>query len=108
MKNTKETNEISRLIEMDTYWYDPVMGNIWNKKYYSKDSAEKASRTLVECYNCEDCTHCENCSQLVSSNYCHNVHFSKYCLHCDNAKHIEHCEFCSNIEFVCCQNKNHK
>lgn len=42
------------------YWVDEN-NNKWDAVYYTKEEAEKYSKTLVNCRDCENCEDCINC-----------------------------------------------
>lgn len=47
--------------KIDNKWVDEN-NNSWNCDYYSKQKAEKLSKTMIGCSDCSDCSYCSHCS----------------------------------------------
>ena len=49
------------MVKRNNYWVDEN-NNKWNCYIYSKEEAEKYSKTLISCSYCSDCRDCSDCS----------------------------------------------
>ena len=63
----------------NNYWIDEN-NNKWGCNYYTKEQAEKNSKTLTNCSDCSDCRDCSDCSDCSYCSYC------SYCNDCRNCR----------------------
>ena len=62
-------------------WIDKK-GNMWNCKLFTKEQAEKASKTLVNCMFCIDCTNCIKCNDCINCKDCVSCEYCNDCIKC--------------------------
>ena len=68
-------------------WVDRY-GNKWNCKIYTKEQAEKASKSLVNCTFCQNCEFCINCGNCIECKYCVSCEYCNDCIKCTK------CDYC--------------
>lgn len=73
-------------------FYVDKNGNSWGANGFSAQQAAEASRTLVNCSECDNCFNCEDC------NFCQNCEDCKTCLLCHDCKNCIHCHKCINCQ----------
>lgn len=92
------------LKKINGYWMDEN-NNRWDTKIYTKEQAEKFSKSLVDCYNCYNCDNCYNCRYCDYCNNCHNCHQCSYCgncrysSNCYNCYDCRYCDYCNNCNY---------
>lgn len=99
-----------------SHWRDEN-NNKWNIRKYSKNEAERLSKTLINCKNCTDCSNCINCSDCVECedclncincfccSKCYECEGCGKCYNCDDCKNCSDCEDCVDcIECIQCIN----
>lgn len=59
------------MTEDKNYWIDENQ-NRWSKLFYTKEQAEKNSKTLTHCTGCTDCTDCTDCTGCTGCTNCTN------------------------------------
>ena len=55
--------------KINNRWVDDN-NNSWDCDIYTKDQAEKYSKSLIDCSNCSDCSDCSYCSHCRGCRYC--------------------------------------
>ena len=78
----------------NNYWTDSN-NNKWNCDLYTKEQAEKYSKSLVNCHGCIDCRDCSSCSYCSGCSYCSSCSFCLYCRDCRSCRDCRDCSFCS-------------
>lgn len=79
--------------QINGYWVDEN-NNRWNCEICSEASAEKFSKTLINCTDCIDCTNCTDCNSCFNCLYCHNCTNCINCWLCHNCISCHLCNSC--------------
>lgn len=85
-------------IESKNYWTD-YRGNKWDSSYFSKEEAEFASRSLVNCRDCINCYKCEQCVQCISCDGCFGC---SWCIGTSNSRDCTAIYYCKNCNDSFC------
>jgi len=80
------------ITENKNYWIDEN-SNSWNKLIYTKEQAEKLSKTLINCKNCINCFRCSDCSDC---SYCYDCSDCSGCSRCSRCSYCSRCSDCSD------------
>ncbi len=78
--------------QVNNYWVDENNNNKWNCDYYTKERAQKLSKTLNNCSDCSDCSYCRNCRNCSDCSDC------SYCRNCRNCSDCRNCSGCSGFQ----------
>ena len=73
------------ITENKNYWIDEN-SNSWNKLIYTKEQAEKLSKTLINCKNCINCFRCSYCSDCSRCSDCSDCSDCSGCSGCSDYK----------------------
>lgn len=63
------------MIKKEGSYFVDENNNKWNADYFSKETAEKLSNTLVNCTDCSKCSYrsdCSKCFNCSNCSYCFN------------------------------------
>ena len=63
------------LKECDAY-YHYQNNNSYTKKHYTREQADVAIKTLIDCWDCLDCEDCEDCYNCWHCYNCKNLFLS--------------------------------
>jgi hypothetical protein len=74
-------------------WADS-RGNKWSKQMYTKEEAEQASASLIDCSHCFNCTECTDCS------VCQDCHKCISCTNCVSCKDVWKSKGCKDCEGI--------
>lgn len=74
------------------YWVDESTNNMWSTHKYTKEDAEVAIDTLIECSDCVDCHYCIECVNCIGCFGCVG------CNICDNSLFLMDCNVIENHE----------
>lgn len=111
ISNKVEEVDEEVLVEHENH-YEDAKGNKWDKQVtegntvtgYTKESALKCSKSLVncercvncnschDCKDCDNCTHCEDCFHCIQCEQC------TLCTKCYLCQRCEHCNLCISLE----------
>ena len=80
--------------QINGYWMDEN-NNRWNIEIYTEEQAEKCSKSLVNCHDCDNCCNCHGCSDC---NYCHKCNDCRCCCDCYNCRNCDSCRNCYNYK----------
>lgn len=95
--------------QINGYWVDED-GNRWDCKKFTREQAEKFSKSLVncqDCYNCCDCISCNSCwyckycidcIDCCDCNNCYDCDFCNYCHYCRYCNDCDFCNYCCNYK----------
>ena len=75
------------LKECDTY-YHYENNNRYSKEHCTREQADVAVKTLIDCENCYDCKACENCYNCKACYDCRNCRHCCMCHYCKNCRHL--------------------
>ena len=67
--------------QINGYWVD-ANNNRWNTEIYTKGQAEKCSKSLIDCYNCDNCRCCYDCHGCYRCYCCYDCHCCCDCYNC--------------------------
>ena len=92
--------------QINGYWVDEN-NNRWNIEIYTEEEAEKCSKSLVNCYDCDncygssscnDCRCCCNCHGCCNCYCCRDCDNCRYCCDCYNCRNCDSCRYCYNYK----------
>lgn len=92
------------IIEDLKYWIDSK-NNKWDKKLYTKEEAEKYSKSLfncsecINCIGCINCSFCENCYDCYECVGCRDCKDCYICGDCHNCNNCDNCDSCINCQY---------
>jgi hypothetical protein len=80
-------------------YYIDNQGNKWSISLETEESAQKKSKSLINCKDCRDCSscsYCSSCSDCSSCNGCSYCRGCSYCSSCSDCRGCSSCSFCSS------------
>ena len=84
------------LKRINDYWVDEHQ-NKWVIYNYTKEEAERLSKTLVYCFRCVNCAYCKECNDCyncISCASCDSCTDCKYCVDCGRCIDCDNCKMC--------------
>ena len=82
--------ENSRMKSEGNFWVDKN-NNKWSKDQYTKDMAQRLSRTMSNCTGCVNCSSCCSCTYCDDCQQCHHCYNCKMCKNCEFSEHLKYC-----------------
>ena len=81
--------------KINNRWIDDN-NNSWSADFYTKEQAEKYSKSLIDCRDCSGCSDCRDCSGCIG---CRDCSGCRYCSDCSDCIGCRACRDCSGCRY---------
>lgn len=84
----------TKIVRCFDIWKDEENNNTWDGFEFTKEEAQKAADSLIDCTNCKDCSDCVNCDHCYNCNKCDSCEWCIECKGCENCSYCTSCDDC--------------